>query len=153
MIQSVRYECLTEAKSSVGGMRNNSVDRFLPISEERSLLSDGIDWGSKGDMRGGTVVFSSEKDFKNLLEMGLLDYVGLCDQTGWVVGHNYSGRFRAPDGQDFGEGSLTLDIIGMSDDRLLSIAGEICHTLGLKCVLLKLSDRGVYLITSCFHPL
>lgn len=94
------------------------------------------------------MVFSSDMDLKILLDMGLLDHVGVSDQTGWVVGHNYSGRFRAPSGQDFGENSLTLDIIGMSDDRLMPIAGEICYALGLKCALLKLSEGGVYLITS-----
>lgn len=86
-------------------------------------------------------------DLKGLLAGGLLDLAEFSDYAGWVIGHNYAGRFRAPNGQAFGEGSLTFDIIGMGDDRLVSIAGEICRALDMECVLLKLSGGGVYLIT------
>ena len=46
--------------------------------------------------------------------------------------------YKAKNGKNFGENSLTLDIVGVSDDDLISIATDICKSCQQECVLLKL---------------
>ena len=160
-------KCLTEARSSVGGMRNNSVDRFLPITKERSILSEGIDWEVDEDMRGGTIVFStdvnavqlSDNQFINWLKQKVatinnrigavkkIDAVANAHNlVAWTIGHNYNGRYKAKNGKTFGENSLTLDIVNAEDKELVSIATDICEAFSQECVLLKLNNGKVYFV-------
>lgn len=161
------YECLTEAKSSIGGMRNNSVNRFLPITKERSIISEGIDWEVDDDIRGGTIVFSTDVNavtmhdnrFINAVKQKMATLKNRINATkkvdavanahnlvGWTIGHNYDGRYKAKNGKNFGENSLTLDIVGVSDDDLINIATDICKSFSQECVLLKLTSGKVYFI-------
>ena len=161
------FECLTESKSSIGGMRNNSVNKFLPIVKERSIVSEGIDWGVDDDIRGGTIVFSTDinavqlhdNKFINFLKQKLATIKNRLNATkkidavanahnlvGWTIEHNYDGRYKAKNGKNFGENSLTLDIVGVSDDDLIAIATDICKAFQQECVLLKLISGKVYFI-------
>lgn len=162
-----KHICLTEATSSISGMKSNSVNRFLPISKERSILSEGIDWAVDEDLRGGTIVFSTDVNAVKLSENGVLNFVkqkiatlknrlnatsqidkiaNANNLVGWTIGHNYDGRYAAKNGKNFGENSLTLDIVGVKDDVMVKIAEEICRVFLQECVLLKLTNGKVYFI-------
>lgn len=162
-----RLECLTESKSSISGMRNNSVDRFLPVVKERSISSEGIDWETDNDIRGGTIVFPSETGAERLLDEGSVNSIKQIISTarnrvdpakpvgnaanvgnppGWTVGHNYDGRYMAKKGKGFDGDSTTLDIAGISDEDLVRVATDICKSLRQECVLLRLAGGKVCLI-------
>jgi len=166
-LKDIIFECLNEAKSSIAGMKANSVNKFLPISKERSIISEGIDWEVDNDIRGGTIVFSTDinavqlhdNKFINFLKQKLATIKNRLNATkkidavanahnlvGWTIGHNYDGRYKAKNGKNFGENSLTLDIVGVSDDDLIAIATDICKSFQQECVLLKLISGKVYFI-------
>ena len=111
--KNIIYESLTEATSSIGGMRANSANKFLPISKERSILSEGIEWDVDDDIRGGTIVFSTDVNavnltsnkFINLLKQKIETIKNRFNATkkidkvanshnlvGWTIGRNYDGR-------------------------------------------------------------
>ena len=165
--KNIVLECINEANSSIGGMRANSVNKFLPISKERSIMSEGIDWDVDSDVRGGTIVFSTDvnavklndNEFINFLKQKIetiknrLNVAKKVDKVanehnlvGWTIGYNFDGRYRAKNGKNFGENSITVDIVGVSDDDMISIATDICKSFMQECVLLKLTNGKVYFI-------
>lgn len=165
--KNIISECLNEATSSIGGMKANSVDRFLPISKERSIVSEGIDWEVEDDIRGGTIVFSTDVNavrltdnkFLNLLRQKIETIKNRFNATkkidkvanehklvGWTIGNNFNGRYKAKNGKNFGENSLTVDIVGVSDSDMISIATDICKSFMQECVLLKLANGKIYFI-------
>lgn len=165
--KNIVLDCINEAKSSIAGMKANSVDKFLPISKERSIMSEGIDWEVDSDMRGGTIVFSTDVNAVKLTDNGFINFFKQKLETiknrfnatkkidkvanahnlvGWTIGRNFDGRYKAKNGKNFGENSLTIDIVGVSDNDMISIATDICRSFTQECVLLKLTNGKIYFI-------
>ena len=61
---------------------------------------------------------------------------------GWTIGHYLDGRYRAKNGQNYGENSLSLMIVGVNTDGMVKIAEDICKEFQQESVLLKDFSTG-----------
>ena len=65
------------------------------------------------------------------------------DLVGWTIGHYFNGRYTSPkNGKQYGENSLSVEIIGVSFDQLVKIGMEICQSFRQESVLVKDFSSG-----------
>ena len=121
-------------------------------------ITSGIDWEVPDDERGGIIVFSEEVNAVKMFENRLVNWlkqkaktmrnkfsgtkyvdeiVQKHDLVGWTVGYFLKGRYTGRDGKVYSEDSLSVEIVGVSDDTLISIAEEICRKFDQETVLVK----------------
>lgn len=157
-----QYECLNEASSWIDGMKKNNVPTIVS-SKEHMILCEGIDYEPADDERGGIIVFSTDVNAIQLSKNKIVNWIkqkvttlsnrfkttsmidNIADKhnlIGWTVGHYLDGRYKAKNGQMFGENSLSLEIIGVKSDKLISIAEDICRDFNQESVLLKDNNNG-----------
>ena len=129
-----------------------------------SSLCEGIQFEPSEDEKGGVIVFStdvnaekkSENRIINFLKQKLATIVNRLNATkkvdriaaknelvGWTIGHYFDGRYTSPkNGKQYGENSLSVEIIGVPFEKLYSIAMEICESFSQESVLLKDYSSG-----------
>lgn len=66
--------------------------------------------------------------------------------VGWTIGHYFDGRYVAKNGKNFGENSLTIDVVGVKDKVMINIAEEVCRAFEQESVLLKLHSGRILFI-------
>lgn len=164
------YECLNEASSSMGGMRMNAVASKLTFqlpTRENVLVSEGIDWDVPRKKWGGIIVFStdvnavkmSDNKFINFVKQKFTTIVNRFKATekvdkiankyslvGWTIGHYFDGRYKSKSGKNFGENSLTIEVVGVDNNTMIKITEDVCREFQQECVLLRLFNGRVLFI-------
>lgn len=157
-----KYECLNEAKSWSDGMKKNNFPK-INFSIEKTILSEGIDFEPEENEKGGIIVFSTDVNavelspnkIKNWVKQKIATYTNRFQSTkmidkiadkhqliGWTIGHYLDGRYKAKNGKMFGENSLSVEIIGINFEKLISIAEDICRDFKQESVLLQDFSSG-----------
>lgn len=155
--RACEYECLNEAKSWSEGMKKNGFPK-ISFSEEKTLVSEGIDFEPDEDKKGGIIVFSTDvnavelspNSLKNWLKKKVATFSNRFNSTkkidkiadkhqlvGWTIGHYLDGRYKAKNGKKYGENSLSVEVIGIGFEKLLEIAEDICRDFKQESVLLQ----------------
>ena len=157
---AVRY--VVENLSQVEGAYSSG--RYMADAFKRDMtLLEGISWQPDEKERGGMIVFSTEVNAKQLHSNPVVNYLTQIYQTiknrltanakinglgkkyklgGWTVGRGLRGRYLSKTGKLFDESSLSLDLIGISKGKLISIAEEICTMFGPEEALVKDYSSG-----------
>lgn len=129
-----------------------------------SMLNEGIQFEPSEHNKGGIIVFStdvnsekqSENRFINFLKQKMKTIFNRLNATkkidkiaaknelvGWTIGYYLNGRYTSPkNGKQYGENSLSLEIIGVDFEKLYTIAMEICDSFSQESVLLKDFSSG-----------
>lgn len=129
-----------------------------------SMLNEGIQFEPSADAKGGIIVFStdvnaekqSENKIINWLKQKMLTISNRLNATkkidkiaadndlvGWTIGHYLDGRYTSPkNGKQYGENSLSVEMIGVTFEQLVKIAMEICTAFKQESVLLKDFSSG-----------
>ena len=86
------------------------------------------------DMKGGIIVFPQGadavlSDIKRIIQEN--------DPASWTIGRFFKGRHSHKDGIVYSEDSLSVEIIGISDDALTETVEDFCRAFDLKSVLIK----------------
>ena len=121
-------------------------------------IEGGVDWEVPDDEKGGIIVFSQEVNAVQMSKNKLINWVkqkiatfknkasGLRDidkiaqkheLVGWTVGKFLKGRYTGKNGQVYSEDSLSVEIIGVTDDTLIAIGEELCRAFQQEAVLIK----------------
>lgn len=86
------------------------------------------------DMRGGIIVFPKEADVRlSDMERIVPGHNPLC----WTIGKFFSGRYTDKNGLLYSEDSVSVEIIGLSDDALTETAEELLKEFILESILIK----------------
>lgn len=165
-----KYECLTYGGSTYGNISKSlklginmkvKDDRILYASENR--ISDAIDFEIGEGQKGGIITLSTDVNAIPLSENKLVNWVkqkyaslknrftksGMIDKIakkqdliGWTIGNFLDGHYRAKDGSDFNERSISVEIVGIDFDTLISVAEDLCRDFKQQSVLVKSYDTG-----------
>lgn len=83
---------------------------------------------------------SADKNIKNAV-------LNNVPETGWTVGKYLRGRYHAADGSDFDENSLSVELLGLPTDVLVSIAEDLCNEFKQESVIVKDYNKNkVYIV-------
>lgn len=128
-----------------------------------SFLNEGVQFEPSADEKGGIIVFStdvnavvmSDNRFVNFIKQKLTTIANRLNATkkidqiaksneliGWMVGHHLDGRYTAKNGKQYGENSLSVEIIGVNFITLTKIAEELCRSFKQESVLVKDFSSG-----------
>ena len=165
-----KYDCLTYRGSTYGNISKSlklgirmkvKDDRILYASETRII--DAIDFEIGDGKRGGIITLSTDVNAIPLSENKLVNwekqkYVSLKnrftksgmidkiakkhDLIGWTIGNFLDGHYRTKDGSDFNERSISVEIVGIDFDTLISVAEDLCRDFIQQSVLVKSYDTG-----------
>lgn len=132
------YPVINEAKSYAGAFKVARLGDIVS-SPEKCLINEGVDWVVDIDPKGGVVVFSTDVNDVELPPNRVANWVTANETglTGWTIGHYLEGRYRAKNGRNFGGKSLCLELVGIDDNKLVSVAENICGAFAQECVLVK----------------
>lgn len=97
-------------------------------------IKDTSDSSVPADMKGGIIILPSGAV---VVLSELESIVQKHDPAGWTTGRFFKGRYTAKNGNVYSEDSLSVEIIGLSDDELTETAEELCRTFSLDSVLIK----------------
>ena len=86
------------------------------------------------DMKGGIIVFPKQT---NIILSEVESIAQRHEPLGWTIGKDLKGRYTDKNGKVYSEDSLSIEIIGISDDALTETAEELCRTFCLDSVLIK----------------
>ena len=157
-----KYECLNEARSWSEGMKKNGCPS-INYGKSRTIISEGIQFEPESNEKGGIIVFSTDVNAVELSPNRIANWVKqkfatfknrrnstkMVDRIanknnliGWTIGHYLDGRYRAKNGQNYGENSLSLMIVGVNTDGMVRIAEDICKEFQQESVLLKDFSTG-----------
>lgn len=126
-------------------------------------LNEGIDFEPSEDEKGGIIVFSTDVNAEKQSENKLVNWIkqkmmtiknrlnatkkidkiaAANDLVGWTIGHYLDGRYTAKNGKQYGENSLSVEIIGVNFETLIKIAMELCESFTQESVLVKDFSSG-----------
>ena len=149
-----------------------SSGRYLYEQIKREItsryLTEALDFEISGDETGGTIVFSTDVNAVPMSKNKIVNWVKQKvatlnnritatnkidkvaqnnDLVGWTIGKGLSGRYTAKNGKAFGENSVSVDLVGISTDKLLKIATELCNLFNQESVLVKdYNTQKVYFV-------
>ena len=119
---------------------------YAAISVENSpVYATNIDSAKKqeipDDVKGGIIIFPQGVD-------AVLSEIKRIAQkqepAGWTIGKFFKGRYTAKNGKVYSEDSLSVEIIGITDDTLTETGEEFCRVFNLESVLIKAySERNL----------
>ena len=133
------------------------------IIESSYVLNEAVDFEFGKNELGGVIVFSTDVNATELSSNKLINAVkkkiktisnrvsatkkidtiaNKHDLVGWTVGKFLSGRYKAKNGTNFGENSLSVEIVGVPEDELIHIAEELCEAFNQETVLVKCYESG-----------
>lgn len=154
-----------EPQGTYNGVRYISFD----ISEEKTVLREAIDWETPDDARGGIISLSTDCNalkldknrFLNTIKQFIktwkqrLTYVKRIDKVaqehklvGWTVGKFLNGRYTGKNGTVWNENSVTIEIVGVTSDKLIAIAEDLCRIFNQESVLVKDYNNGKVLFVN-----
>lgn len=128
-----------------------------------SILGEGIDFEPSADQKGGIIVFSTDVNAEKQSENRVVNWIKQKMMTisnrlnatkkidriaaaneliGWTIGHYLDGRYTAKNGKQYGENSLSVEIIGVSFETLMKVAMELCSSFSQESVLVKDFSSG-----------
>ena len=138
------------------------------IDSGHNDLLETIDYEFENEEQGGIITFSTDVNAVELSPNKLINWIKQKIKTlenrllknkkidkvandnsaaAWTVGHYLDGRYKAKNGKNFGENSLSLEIIGISSEQLQKIAEDICTTFDQETVLVKdFIKNKIYLV-------
>lgn len=164
----------TAYKNIINGRRNAySISKYLynaiNATKENTIISEGIDYEFAKDKTGGIITFSTQVNAVKLTDNMITNWIRKKFETfknkftanskideiakkfelqGWTVGKFLSGRYTDKNGNVYDENSLSLEVIGIDKDTLISLAEEICKAFMQESVLVKsYSDQTVFLVS------
>lgn len=70
------------------------------------------------------------------------------DIYAWTIGKFLSGRYKSKDGTIFDENSISVELLGVSTDTLISFAESLCRDFKQETVLVKDYENGRILFVS-----
>ena len=118
--------------------------------ENRPVYATNIDNAKNheipDDMKGGIIIFPQGVD-------AVLSEIKRIAQkhepAGWTIGRFFKGRYTAKNGKVYSEDSLSVEIIGLSDDALIETVEEYCSAFNQDSVLIKAySERNQIFLVS-----
>lgn len=129
-----------------------------------SSLNEGIDFEPSPNEKGGIIVFStdvnaekqSDNKVVNWIKQKMMTISNRLNATkkidkiasdnelvGWTIGHYLDGRYTSPkNGKQYGEKSLSVEIIGVDFETLMKVAMELCSAFSQESVLVKDFSSG-----------
>ena len=156
-----KYECINGSKSWSEGAKNNFPKVIL--NRDKTILSEGIQFEPMENEKGWVIIFSTDVNaielspnkvknwihqkfstYRNRLKSSsIIDKIANKNQlVGWTIGHYFDGRYRANNGLNYGENSLSLEIVGVDFNTLVKIAEEICVAFKQESILLHDFSSG-----------
>lgn len=127
-------------------------------------LTESIDDEIEPDKLGGIIVFSDEINAVKMADNKLVNWIKQKAATinnkisrskkiddiaqrhdlfGWTVGKFLRGRYTGKDGKVYSENSLSVEVVGVDFDTLISIAEDLCRAFNQESVLVKVyGDPG-----------
>ena len=97
-------------------------------------VDSAIDWEVAEDMKGGIIVFPEEVDAVKLSENKLINRI----KAKFSIGNFLKGRYTGKNGKVYSKDSLSIEIVGVTDDTLIEIAEELCRTFKQENFLVKI---------------
>lgn len=129
-----------------------------------SSLNEGIQFEPSPDKKGGIIVFSTDVNAEKQSDNKIVNWLKQKMKTisnrlnatkkidkiaadnelvGWTIGHYLDGRYTSPkNGKQYGENSLSVEIIGVNFEQLMKISMELCAAFSQESVLLKDFSSG-----------
>jgi len=136
-------------------------------SKKQKKLNEKITY--EFDDNGGIIVLSTDVNAQQLSQNKLMNWIkkkvatlknrvsadkniknavlNNVPETGWTVGKYLRGRYHAADGSDFDENSLSVELLGLPTDVLVSIAEDLCNEFKQESVIVKDYNKNkVYIV-------
>ena len=125
---------------------------------ESSIISEGIEFEPAETEQGGMIIFSTEVNAVELAKNKFINWIKQkveslknkfqsykkidelakkYDLVGWTVGKFLSGRYTGRDGKVYDENSLSVEVVGIDTETLISLAEDICREFGQESVMVK----------------
>lgn len=154
-----------EPQGTYNGARYISFD----ISKEKTVLREAIDWETPDNARGGIITFSTDCNALELDKNRFLNAIKQFFQTwkqrftytktidkvaqgynvaGWTIGKFLNGRYTGKDGKVYDENSITVEIIGVTSNKLIAIAEDLCRIFNQESILVKDYNNGKVLFVN-----
>lgn len=146
-------------------IKYNTSKEIFSIGTENEARRREFD---KENEKGGIIVFSTDLNAVTLSDNKVINWVKkkyytlknritkgsmldkIADQKeiiAMTVGYYLQGRYKDNNGNMFSEKSVSVEILGIDEDKLFSIAEDICRDFKQECVLVKsYRDGGVYFV-------
>lgn len=139
------------------------------IIDKGGILFEGIDFEIDDKEKGGIIVFSTDVNAIKQSDNKIIDWLKKKTKTidnrlnykkkidkvaneneliGWTVGKFLNGRYTAHNGKTYGENSLSVEIVGVSTDKLIDVAEELCNLFEQESVLVKDYTTGKILFVN-----
>lgn len=152
------YEGFSRSAYQGGAHLANAIRRNNDILASSFKLNESVSYEPAENERGGIIVFSTDVNAITLHNNKVLDYLKQKVETitnklnatrkidkiaaennlvGWTIGRFLNGRYTAKNGKQYGENSLSVEIIGVDFNQLLKIAEQLCRSFTQESVLLK----------------
>ncbi len=108
-------------------------------------IKDTMDLEVPADMKGGIIVFPKQA---NIMLSGVESIAQRHEPLGWTIGKYLKGRYTDKNGKEYSEDSLSVEIIGITDNELTETAEELCKAFNLESVLIKsyLERNKIYIV-------
>lgn len=121
-------------------------------------IESAIDLEFEPDALGGIIVFSQDVNAVQMSENKLINWFKQKFATlknratgratidkiaqdnklvGWTIGNFLNGRYTGKNGQVYSEKSLSVEVVGVTDEKLQKIAEELCRAFNQETVLVK----------------
>lgn len=151
------------------GYISNSVrfdkDRMIVKSKN---LTEGIDWEVDRSQLGGIIVISTDVNAIKLSTNQLKNWIKQKWETlknrvsynkkidrlskkygdifAWTIGRYLHGRYKADNGAVFDENSISIELLNVPTDTIISFAEDLCYDFSQETVLVKLygEDRILF---------
>lgn len=164
-VNKLKYFIVTKLPGLNGNAYSGSKRLYesIKVKDDNIIYSyyptnEGIDWQVEYKEKGGVIVLSTDVNAKELSPNKLINWFKqkstalknrvnknkIIDKVanghkliGWTVGKFLNGRYRSKSGVNFGENSLSIEIIGVTTTELISIAEDLYREFVQETVLVK----------------
>lgn len=169
------WKNILENRSMFGILRDFGNQRFdIEYDKSKEIFSIGTENEAmkrdfdKENEKGGIIVFSTDLNAVTLSDNKIIDWVkkkyytlknratkgSMLDRIAnknkiiaMTVGYYLQGRYRSNNGEMFSEQSVSVEVLGIDEEKLFTIAEDICRDFKQECVLVKsYRDGGVYFV-------
>lgn len=169
-----QYECLNRGNGCYSNIAKGFNGIHINVTEDKvlfksdTLLTERIGYTPDADKKGGIIVFSTDVNAVKLDGNSVLNFIKQKVATivnrlnakkkidkiavsnalvGWTIGRYLEGRYTAKNRKQYGENSISVEIIGVDSDTLVKIAESLLSAFSQEAVLVKdYSSNGVYFI-------
>ena len=108
-------------------------------------IKNTADSSVPADLKGGIIILPSGADVApSEIEKNAQKH----NPAGWTTGKFFKGRYTRGNGKEYSEDSLSVEIIGITDNELTETAEELCKAFNLESVLIKsyLERNQIYIV-------